>query len=59
MVACRRQDPHQQFADTEKELDARGKIWLGFAAAAVGAFCLFSGQYVSVAIEEDDFDEDM
>lgn len=59
MMGCRQQDPHHQFAAAEKELDARGKTWLGFAAAAVVAFCLFSGQYVSIAVDEDDFDEDL
>ena len=38
----------------------KGKVWIGFAAAAVIAFGLFSGQYISIGIEEDlEEDEDL
>ena len=37
----------------EEEFNARGKFWLGCAVAAVFAFCLLSGQYFSIGIDED------
>ena len=37
----------------EDEFNARGKLWLGCAVAAVVVFCMLSGQYFSIGIEED------
>ena len=59
MSVCRQQDTQEQHATAKEELEHNGKIWLGCAAAAVGAFALLSGQYVSIAIDEDDFDDDL
>ena len=44
----------QQHIQAEEELTTKGKVWLGCAAAAVLAFCAFSGQYLSIGIIEDD-----
>ncbi|KAL3141776.1 hypothetical protein ABBQ32_004451 [Trebouxia sp. C0010 RCD-2024] len=53
----------QQHAQAEEDLDRNGKIWLGAAAAAVVAFCLFSGQYITIAggyeFEDEDDTDDM
>ncbi len=49
---------NKQHAQAEEEFNAKGKIWIGFAVAAVAAFGLFSGQYISIGIEEDDLDDD-
>ena len=58
-TACRQQDTQEQYASAKEELEYYGKIWLGCAAAAVAAFALLSGQYVSIATDEDDFDDDL
>ncbi|DBA69239.1 hypothetical protein WJX79_004648 [Trebouxia sp. C0005] len=51
---------NKQHTKAEEELTSKGKIWIGFAAAAVIAFGLFSGQYISIGIEEDlEEDEDL
>lgn len=58
-LGCSGKAEKQQHAQLEEELNTGGKIWLGCAAAAVTAFCLFSGQYVTIgAYEYDDDDED-
>lgn len=58
-LGCSGKAEKQHHAQAEEELNTGGKIWLGCAAAAVTAFCLFSGQYVTIgAYEYDDDDED-
>lgn len=59
---CSGKAEKKQHAQAEGELNTNGKIWLGCAAAAVTAFCLFSGQYVSTGryeYEDDDDDDAM
>lgn len=56
-MRCRNKGENTQHVKAEEELTSKGKIWIGFAAAAVVAFGLFSGQYISIGLEED-LDED-
>lgn len=60
MTDCRRPD-HQQHAD--EELSAKGKTWLGYAAAAITAFVAFSGEYKGMGVSEFvygyEYDDDM
>ena len=57
---CRNATENKQHTKAEEELTSKGKIWIGFAAAAVIAFGLFSGQYISIGNEEDlEEDEDL
>ena len=59
---CSGKAEKKQHVQAEEELSANGKIWLGLAAAAVTAFCLFSGQYVTIGgyeYEEDDVDDSL
>ena len=60
MCFCRNTTENKQHTKAEEELTFKGKVWIGFAAAAVIAFGLFSGQYISIGIEEDlEEDEDL
>ncbi len=53
MCLCRNAAENKQHTKAEEELTSKGKIWIGFAAAVVIAFGLFSGQYISIGLEED------
>ena len=58
---CSGKAEKQQHAQVEEELNTGGKVWLGCAVAAVTAFCLFSGQYITIGAyeyeDEDDADD--
>ena len=56
---CSGKAEKQQHAQVEEELNTGGKVWLGCAAAAITAFCLFSGQYITIggAVEYEDEDD--
>lgn len=56
---CSGKAEKQQHAQVEEELNTGGKVWLGCAVAAVAAFCLFSGQYITIggAYEYEDEDD--
>ena len=54
MRRCRGKTEKKQQTQAEEELTAKGKMWISFAAAAVAAFCIFSGQYFSIGMEADD-----
>ena len=63
-LGCSGKAEKQQHAQVEEELNTGGKMWLGCAAAAVTAFCLFSGQYITIGgtydyEDEDDADDDL
>ena len=61
LMRCSAKTERKQHAQAEEELNASSKIWIGCAAAAVTAFCLFSGQYVTIGggyEYEDDDDAD-